>query len=223
MRNKRSVIFKIIMCLLLVAAIVVGVTVATQRDTGAQTAPDSVQSTASPEPSVHVPEETETPDETPTAPAETTAPTQAPATTPVAIPTSTAQPAAETCTVSISCTTALQSAQLPDEVRAVLPGDGQILGTVTIELETGDTAWTVLQRVTRAYGIAMEAQWTPAYNSAYVQGIGHLYEFDCGQGSGWMYSVNGAFPNVGCSSYTLQAGDVIQWQYTCSYGHDIGG
>lgn len=219
MRNKPSVIFKIVLCLLVVAAIVVGVTVSTRQHEGAQTAPDAVQSTASPGPSAQVPEETEPPEATPDGAAETAAPSAPPAAT----PTPNAQPTAETCIVSITCTTALQSTQLPDAVRAVLPGDGQILGAVSVELEAGDTVWTVLQRVTRAHSVAMEAQWTPAYNAAYIQGIAQLYEKDCGQGSGWMYSVNGVFPSVGCSSYTLQAGDVVQWQYTCDHGHDIGG
>lgn len=223
MRNKPSVIFKIILCLLVVAAIVVGVTVATQQDQDVQTAPDAVQSTADPEPSAQVPDETEPPEATPPGKAETAAPAVTPTATPAATQTPAVQLTAETCTVSIICTTALQSDQLPDAVRAVLPGNGQMLGTISVELEAGDTVWTVLQRVTRAHGIALEAQWTPAYNSAYVQGIGHLYEFDCGQGSGWMYSVNGVFPNTGCSSYTLHAGDAVRWQYTCDYGHDIGG
>lgn len=142
---------------------------------------------------------------------------------PAVTPTPNVQPAAETCTISISCAAALQSDRLPDAVRAVLPENGQILGPVTIELEPGDTVWTVLQRVTRSHGVALEAQWTPAYGTAYVQGIGQLYEFDCGQGSGWIYSVNGAFPSEGCSSYPLQPGDVIRWLYTCDRGHDIGG
>ena len=219
MRYQNSVIFKIIICLLLVAAVVIGVTVSTQQDKGAQTAPDSVQSTASPEPSVQVPETSAPPEATPFAPTQTAAPSAQPSATPVP----TVQPTAETCTVSISCATALQSAQLPDAVRAVLPGDGQILSTVTVELESGDTVWIVLQRVARAHSVALEAQWTPSTGSAYVQGIGQLYEFDCGQGSGWMYSVNGAFPNEGCSSYPLQPGDVIRWLYTCDRGHDIGG
>ena len=51
MRKQHPVIFKIILCLLLVASVVIGVTVSTQQDKGAQTAPDAVQSTASPEPS----------------------------------------------------------------------------------------------------------------------------------------------------------------------------
>ncbi len=44
------------------------------------------------------------------------------------------------------------------------------------------------------------------YNSYYVEGIGNLYEFDCGSESGWMCKVNGWFPNYGCSSYTLSDG-----------------
>ena len=43
-----------------------------------------------------------------------------------------------------------------------------------------------------------------------------LYEFDCGSQSGWMYKVNGWFPNYGCSSYKLKDGDAIVWSYTCT-------
>ena len=38
-----------------------------------------------------------------------------------------------------------------------------------------------------------------------------------------MYTVNGWFPNYGCSKYVLQDKDVIQWIYTCDLGRDIGG
>ena len=55
------------------------------------------------------------------------------------------------------------------------------------------------------------------------QGIHNLYEFDCGELSGWMYNVNGWFPNYGCSRYALQDGDVIRWRYTCDLGADVGG
>ena len=82
--------------------------------------------------------------------------------------------------------------------RRLLPaGDGGCLSE-------GDTVFDVLQRVCRAQGIHMESNWTPAYNSAHIEGIGNLYEFDCGNLSGWMYSVNGVWPDYGCSSCTLQ-------------------
>lgn len=58
-----------------------------------------------------------------------------------------------------------------------------------------------------------------------------LGEFDYTQQAGWMYSVNGAFPNYGASDYKttskvnpLKDGDVIRWQFTLwGLGTDIGG
>lgn len=168
-----------------------------------------------------------------TAPPENTAPASASAAPEATLPPETAQvpesappaqpaltpeaalPQQQTCTISITCAEALGSAALPDAVRAVLPADGRLLSAVTVPLEDGDTVWTVLQRVTRANGVQMEASWTPATGSAYVQGIGNLYERDCGARSGWVYAVNGVSPNVGCSSYALAPGDVVQWSYTC--------
>lgn len=70
--------------------------------------------------------------------------------------------------------------------------------------------------------IHMEFENTPMYNSNYIEGIGNLYEFDCGDLSGWTYSVNGWFPNYGCSRYKLKDGDKIQWRYTCDLGRDVG-
>ena len=69
----------------------------------------------------------------------------------------------------------------------------------------------------------MEASFTPMYNSYYIKGINNLYEFDCGDGSGWMYRVNGWYPNYGVSRYALRDGDVIEFRYTCELGDDIGG
>mgnify|MGYP004647359247 FL=1 len=36
------------------------------------------------------------------------------------------------------------------------------------------------------------------------------------------YSVNGWFPNYGCSLYQLKDGDVVEWRYTCDLGEDLG-
>ena len=113
-----------------------------------------------------------------------------------------------------------------DDLRAskadYVPADGWILYKSTVEFEQGDTVFDVLKRVTKAAGIQMESKWTPMYNSYYVEGINQLYEFDCGEQSGWMYSVNGWYPNYGCSSYELKDGDKIEWRYTCDLGSDVG-
>lgn len=48
-------------------------------------------------------------------------------------------------------------------------------------------------------------------------------EFEYTYGSGWMYSVNNVFPNVGFSDSYLCDGDVVRVQFTLAYGSDIGG
>ncbi len=50
-----------------------------------------------------------------------------------------------------------------------------------------------------------------------------LGEFDFNSLSGWMYSVNNIFPNVGFADYYLKDGDVMRVQYTIALGSDIGG
>lgn len=129
-----------------------------------------------------------------------------------------------TCTFSIECSTILNNLDMldPDKLEMV-PSGGTILAATTVTFYEGESVFDVLQRVCRSNGIHMEAEWTPIYNSAYVQGIHNLYEFDCGTLSGWMYRVNGWYPNYGSSRYQLKAGDVVEWRYTCDLGQDVGG
>lgn len=128
------------------------------------------------------------------------------------------------CSISISCSTALEHAeQLPEGVLQMLPEDGWILEETTVPMQEGDTVFDVLLRTVQANDIHMEYADTPVYDSAYIEGIANLYEFDAGGQSGWMYSVNGEFPNYGCSAYTVSEGDVICWVYTCNLGDDVRG
>ena len=104
-----------------------------------------------------------------------------------------------------------------------MPANGVLLAARSVTFTAGESVFDVLKRVCRANGLQMEFTMTPVYHSAYIEGIGNLYEFDGGPTSGWMYSVNGAYPNCGCSAYALQNGDVVCWRYTCALGADIGG
>ena len=129
-----------------------------------------------------------------------------------------------TCTLSISCATILDNMDLcKEEKRELVPEDGWILKPMTVTFYEGESVFNILQRTCKQQKIHMEFENTPVYNSAYVEGIHNLYEFDVGNLSGWMYRVNGWFPNYGCSRYQLQNGDVVEWEYTCELGKDIGG
>ena len=128
------------------------------------------------------------------------------------------------CTISIECGTILDHMDWLDPEKAELvPADGGMCAPVTVTFYEGESVFNVLQRSCRQNGIHMEFENTPMYNSAYIEAIQNLYEFDCGELSGWMYSVNGWFPNYGCSRYAVQPGDVIRWVFTCDLGYDVGG
>ncbi len=137
---------------------------------------------------------------------------------------SASSPQASTVTVSIVCTTLLDRwDQLDDNLRPYIPQNGVILPPTEVEIQEGESAFEVLKRVTRSHRIQMEFQSQSGYGSAYIEGIGHLYEKQVGSGSGWMYKVNGVFPNYGCSQYPLKDGDTLVWCYTCDFGKDVGG
>ena len=128
------------------------------------------------------------------------------------------------CTIIIRCDTVLDNQNLLEEAKVpYVPADGVILPEITVEFTPGENVFQVLQRVCEAADIPLEYSWTPLYDSYYLEGICHLYEFDCGPESGWMYQVSGKFPNYGCSSYEVQPGDRIEWLYSCiGLGADLG-
>lgn len=128
------------------------------------------------------------------------------------------------CSVEIRCDTILDNLdQLAPQKGDYVPENGMILEKTTINFSEGETVFEVLQRVCKDAGLQLEYSWTPLYDSYYIEGINHIYEFDCGSQSGWMYKVNDEFPNYGCSSYTVEVGDEIIWCYTCEgLGTDVG-
>ena len=129
-----------------------------------------------------------------------------------------------TCTISISCAAILENMELCDpEKRELVPEDGWVLQPTEVTFYEGESVFHVLKRTCKQNGIHLEFENTPIYNSAYIEGINNLYEFDVGELSGWMYSVNGWYPNYGCSRYAVQDGDIIEWRYTCDLGYDVGG
>ena len=76
-----------------------------------------------------------------------------------------------------------------------------------MKFTTGETVFDILKDICEKNRIQISSRYTPLYNNYYVEGINQLYEFDCGKKSGWMYSVNGVFPNYGASSYKPKDGE----------------
>ncbi len=125
------------------------------------------------------------------------------------------------CSLCIDCTTLLENTEkLPDEKRELVPADGILYKNTDVAFSEGETVLDVLVRALQQSSIHYEYSGSP--QTAYIEGIGNLYEFDAGPLSGWEYRINGEFPGVGCGQYTLHDGDEITWYYTCDLGADIG-
>ena len=128
-----------------------------------------------------------------------------------------------TCTLEVRCDTLLKNLdQMTKEKATLVPESGTLLAVTEVEFTGGSSVFDVFRQVMRQEKIHFEYVDASAYDSVYIEGIGNLYEFDCGPQSGWMYSVNGVYPGLGCSSYTLADGDVIVFNYTCDLGADLG-
>lgn len=88
-----------------------------------------------------------------------------------------------------------------------------------MKIKKGETAFSLLERT----GLNLRTSRHPVYSGVYVEAIEDFGEFDDGPLSGWMYRVNGKFPDYSSSLYKIKDGDILEWLYTRELGEDIGG
>lgn len=187
--------------------------------------PEELSETPEIEEPVSEPENT--PEATPEATPETS-PAIAPEPIPEFTPTPTPEPAPEEperhiCSIQIRCDTVVDTGKLENEaVIPFIPASGVILSLNEVEFTPGESVFDVLKRACRSYNVHLEFREDALYSGVYVEGINYLYEYDAGALSGWMYKVNGLFPNYGCAAYKVNDGDQIVWVYTCDLGMDVG-
>lgn len=111
-----------------------------------------------------------------------------------------------------------QAAQDKVSMRVADPKGKTYLPKTSYDFVSGETVYSLLTKS----GLRYEAKYYGMYGGYYVQKIEGLGEFDKGAKSGWMYRVNGVYPEVSCSEYKLRAGDDVEWLYTTDLGKDIG-
>ncbi len=110
------------------------------------------------------------------------------------------------------------------EASEFIPTDGVILGKTEYGIVEGESVYDLLIGAVRENEIHLENKKTSvgAHGAYYISGINHIYEYEYGELSGWMYYVNGEAPSVGCGDYILHDGDDVAWLYTREIGRDIG-
>lgn len=128
-----------------------------------------------------------------------------------------------TCFLSINCAAIRDNLEdLNQDKLELVPEDGVILAQTEVAFFLGDTCFDILLRECKERKIHLKYSTIPLYKSKYVEGIHNLYEFDCGEQSGWIYRVNGVVFSTGSSAYELADGDVVEWIYSCGPAQEGG-
>lgn len=138
------------------------------------------------------------------------------------------------CYVTIDMTNALKNiSDFTTAKASFVPSSGILLNKTKIYYNEGETLFDAILRACsenvcsdnckycQSSGIQIEYQYTPAYNSYYIEGVHQIYEMDCGVMSGWMVYVNSQSIQSSSSTIEIQNGDNIVLAYTCSMGSDI--
>jgi len=94
--------------------------------------------------------------------------------------------------------------------------ENTILSKTSGEIKNGDTVLSFTKRILRKKDIDYDDR------GGYLSNIDGLKQFDKGSKSGWMFSVNGDFPEIGADNVRLREDDYIKWLYTSDMGKDIG-
>ena len=96
-----------------------------------------------------------------------------------------------------------------------------ILPTLIRDLPEGTTAFEVFKQVLAVNGYTYDAK--GSYVRAVIAPDGtKVAELSKGQYSGWMYRVNGEFPDTYMGAYELEDGDVIEVLFTADYTKEPG-
>ncbi|WP_283679204.1 DUF4430 domain-containing protein [Lentilactobacillus sp. Marseille-Q4993] len=94
----------------------------------------------------------------------------------------------------------------------------KLLTSGYVKANKGDTAFTVSQRLFNQNGVKID--YTGSGSTVYVSMIAGYREMQLGSMSGWLYRVNGTFPDVSCGTYSVKTGDTVEWMYTENMGQD---
>lgn len=92
----------------------------------------------------------------------------------------------------------------------------KFLSKTAISVTTGATAWTALQTAMDSAGISYENS-----SGTYITEVNGLAEMDNGPLSGWLYMVNGKYPEYAMNEYTLSSGDAVVLHYTDDYTQEF--
>ena len=96
--------------------------------------------------------------------------------------------------------------------------------TAEIEIADADTLETILTKAGEKLGLELVI--SSGDYGLYIEEAGGLKEADGGDMGGFLFTINGWFPDAGIGNYSvsngIEAGDTIALLYSCAWGADVG-
>lgn len=145
-------------------------------------------------------------------PASSSAPASSvpPSSTPSSTPSTPASPPATSTPASQASTPSVPQAQTVSISIDGTPGGATKTYSYTIEIQSGDTVFSVLQRAVSKGSLS----YTGSGKTAFVTAIYGVANAPSGVSKGWIYTVNGTRPAKSCGAYAVNDGDKIEWVYS---------
>lgn len=118
------------------------------------------------------------------------------------------------CTVTVECKKILSNM---DNLKAghedFVPQSGVFFSNCSVRVKNGSSAYDAVKLACSNNGISVNA--TNSSYGIYIAGFNNIDEKDCGNQSGWTYTVNGKYISKSCGKYIVSNGDSIVFSYTC--------
>lgn len=97
-----------------------------------------------------------------------------------------------------------------------IPEDGIALVRLKYIAKEGDSVLQILEKICKNNNIEVKKT-----EDGLIEAIGYLKNGDCGEGSGWVYTVNGDLMSDNPADCKVKDGDEIVWAFTLDGGKDI--
>lgn len=120
--------------------------------------------------------------------------------------------------IQIRCDSVAEATEKLEDQTLVeyIPEDGVAMARLKFIANEGDSVLQILEKICKNKNIEVKKT-----QDGLIDAIGYLKNGDCGEGSRWVYTVNGELMNDNPADCKVRNGDEIVWTFTLNGGHDI--
>ena len=97
-----------------------------------------------------------------------------------------------------------------------IPEDGIALARLKYIAKEGDSVLQILEKICKNNNIEVKKT-----EDGLIEAIGYLKNGDCGEGSCWVYTVDGKLMSDNPADCKVKGGEDIVWTFALNGGHDI--